>query len=58
MGQRYMLRYMSPLLERIERGEIDPTFSITDRPPSEEAPRGYGLLEHKEHKRLELALRL
>lgn len=27
-GQTHMMRYMAPLLERIERGEIDPSFVI------------------------------
>jgi len=25
MGQTHMMRYMRPLLERVERGEIDPS---------------------------------
>ena len=31
MGQTHVQRYMPPLLERIERGEIDPSFVITHR---------------------------
>ena len=31
MGQTHVHRYMQPLLERIERGEIDPSFVITHR---------------------------
>lgn len=30
-GQCHVHRYMKPLLERIERGDIDPTFVITTR---------------------------
>jgi len=40
-------RYMKPLLERIQAGEIDPSFIITHRLPLEEAPRGYDLFKHK-----------
>jgi threonine dehydrogenase-like Zn-dependent dehydrogenase len=39
-GQCHVQRYMRPLLERIERGEIDPTFIITHTMPLEEAPWG------------------
>ncbi len=40
-GQTHMHRYMQPLLERIESGEIDPSFVITHRLPLEEAPAAY-----------------
>jgi threonine dehydrogenase-like Zn-dependent dehydrogenase len=46
-GQAHVHRYMTPLLERIERGEIDPSFVITHRLPLEEAPRGYDLFLQK-----------
>jgi threonine dehydrogenase-like Zn-dependent dehydrogenase len=38
---------MRPLLERIERGEIDPTRVITHRLPLNEAPRGYEIFKEK-----------
>lgn len=41
MGQTHMLRYMQPLLERIERAEIDPSFLITHRLSLGDAPEGY-----------------
>ena len=31
MGQTHMMRYMKPLLDRIERGELDPSFLATHR---------------------------
>ena len=31
MGQTHVIKYMRPLLRRIERGEIDPSFVITKR---------------------------
>ncbi len=46
-GQCHVQRYMKPLLARIERGDIDPTFIITHRLPLSEAPRGYDLFLHK-----------
>jgi threonine dehydrogenase-like Zn-dependent dehydrogenase len=47
-GQCHVQRYMRPLLERIERGEIDPSFVITHHLPLEEAARGYDIFKHKE----------
>jgi threonine dehydrogenase-like Zn-dependent dehydrogenase len=41
MGQTHMLRYMKPLLERIRRGEIDPSFLITNRMSLAQAPEAY-----------------
>jgi threonine dehydrogenase-like Zn-dependent dehydrogenase len=46
-GQCHVQRYMKPLLERIERGEIDPTRVITHTLPLERAPRGYDIFKHK-----------
>jgi len=38
MGQTHTQRYMQPLLERIEAGEIDPSFVITHRASLEDVP--------------------
>jgi len=38
-GQTHMQRYMKPLLERIQKGEIDPSFIITHRVAGGRAPR-------------------
>jgi threonine dehydrogenase-like Zn-dependent dehydrogenase len=46
-GQCHVQRYMRPLLERIRRGEIDPSFVITHRLRLEDAPRGYEMFLHK-----------
>jgi threonine dehydrogenase-like Zn-dependent dehydrogenase len=46
-GQCHVQRYMRPLLERIQRGEIDPSFVITHRLRLEDAPRGYEMFLHK-----------
>jgi len=42
-GQCHVHRYMKPLLERIERGEIDPSFVITHTLPLTAAAEGYEL---------------
>jgi threonine dehydrogenase-like Zn-dependent dehydrogenase len=47
MGQTHVHRYLRPLLERIERGEIDPTFIITHRLPLDDARLAYDLFVNK-----------
>jgi threonine dehydrogenase-like Zn-dependent dehydrogenase len=47
-GQTHMMRYMKPLLERVERGEIDPSFVISHVLPIDEAPRGYKIFRDKQ----------
>jgi threonine dehydrogenase-like Zn-dependent dehydrogenase len=39
---------MKPLLERIEKGEIDPSFVISHRLPIEKAPEAYRIFREKE----------
>ncbi|HVX59687.1 MAG TPA: zinc-dependent alcohol dehydrogenase [Pirellulales bacterium] len=48
MGQTHVHRYLRPLMERIERGEIDPSFVITHRLPLEDAPQAYDVFDHKQ----------
>ncbi len=48
MGQTHMHRYMPLLLERIERGEIDPSFVITHRVSLDEAPEMYRTFRDKQ----------
>jgi threonine dehydrogenase-like Zn-dependent dehydrogenase len=47
-GQCHVQRYMKPLLERIQRGDIDPSFMITHRMPLDQAPEGYRMFNDKE----------
>jgi threonine dehydrogenase-like Zn-dependent dehydrogenase len=47
-GQTHVQRYMGPLLERVEKGEIDPSFVITHRMSLDDAPRGYDIFLNKE----------
>jgi threonine dehydrogenase-like Zn-dependent dehydrogenase len=41
-------RYLRPLLARIQRGEIDPTFIITHRLKLDDAPYGYEIFKKKQ----------
>ena len=47
-GQTHMLRYMEPLLRRMEAGEIDPSFVITHVLPLEKAPDAYKTFREKQ----------
>jgi threonine dehydrogenase-like Zn-dependent dehydrogenase len=47
MGQTHVHRYLKPLLERIEKGEIDPAFVISHRLKLEEAPQAYKMFKEK-----------
>jgi threonine dehydrogenase-like Zn-dependent dehydrogenase len=47
-GQCHVQRYMRPLLERIQKGEIDPSFVITHRMSLEDAPRAFAMFQDKE----------
>ncbi len=41
MGQTHVHKYLQPLLDRIQKGEIDPSFVITHRASLEDAPKMY-----------------
>jgi len=47
-GQTHVQRYLQPLLEMVEGGEIDPSFVITHRAPLEEGPALYKTFRDKE----------
>lgn len=46
-GQTHVHRYLRPLLERIENGDIDPAFIITHRMKLDEAPKAYEMFANK-----------
>ncbi len=47
-GQCHVQRYMKPLLDRIERGELDPTRIITHTLPLDQAERGFEIFKNKQ----------
>ena len=47
MGQTHMHKYMPLLLDRIQRGEIDPSFIITHRVALDDAPAMYRTFRDK-----------
>jgi threonine dehydrogenase-like Zn-dependent dehydrogenase len=57
MGQTHVHRYLRPLLERIEAGEIDPSAVITHRLSLEDGPKGYELFAEKEDECIKVILK-
>jgi threonine dehydrogenase-like Zn-dependent dehydrogenase len=55
-GQTHVQRYMRPLLERIQAGEIDPSFIITHRLPLDEAPHGFEIFNNKQDECMKVVL--
>ncbi|WP_135827821.1 zinc-dependent alcohol dehydrogenase [Halorussus halobius] len=47
-GQTHVQRYLDPLLERIEDGDIDPSFVVTHDEPLEKGPELYETFREKE----------
>jgi len=47
MGQTHTQKYLAPLMERIQKGDIDPTFVISHRMTLDEAPAGYKMFKEK-----------
>jgi threonine dehydrogenase-like Zn-dependent dehydrogenase len=46
-----------PLLERIQNGEIDPSFVITHRMRLEDAPKGYEIFKNKRDNCIKVVLK-
>jgi threonine dehydrogenase-like Zn-dependent dehydrogenase len=56
-GQCHVQRYMRPLLERIQNGEIDPSFVISHRMRLRDAPQGYDMFVNKADDCLKVVLK-
>jgi threonine dehydrogenase-like Zn-dependent dehydrogenase len=56
-GQCHVQRYWGNLLERVERGEIDPSFVITHRMRLDDAPHGYDIFTNKEDDCIKIVLK-
>jgi threonine dehydrogenase-like Zn-dependent dehydrogenase len=56
-GQCHVHRYLRPLLQRIEDGEIDPSYIVTHRLKLDDAPHGYETFKHKRDDCLKVVLK-
>ena len=57
MGQTHVQRYLSHLLEKVENGEIDPSFVITHTLPLGEAAHGYDIFTNKKDNCIKIVLK-
>jgi threonine dehydrogenase-like Zn-dependent dehydrogenase len=55
-GQTHVHRYMQPLLERIQKGELDPACIITHHMALDDAPHGYEIFKHKQDQCVKVVL--
>ena len=55
-AQCHVHRYLRPLLERIQDGEIDPSFIVTHKLQLSDAPRGHEIFKHKRDDCLKVVL--
>ena len=56
-GQTHVQRYLKPLLDRVQKGEIDPSVIITHRMRLEEAPEAYKMFRDKQDACVKVVLR-
>jgi threonine dehydrogenase-like Zn-dependent dehydrogenase len=57
MGQTHVQRYTQPLLEKVQAGEIDPSFVVTHRLPLEQAPAAYKTFRDKKDRCIKVVLK-
>ncbi|MEG5032818.1 zinc-dependent alcohol dehydrogenase [Microcoleus sp. AT3-D2] len=57
MGQTHVHRYLRPLLDRVQKGEIDPSFVITHRMKLDEAPHAYDIFKQKKDNCIKVVLK-
>jgi threonine dehydrogenase-like Zn-dependent dehydrogenase len=56
-GQAHVQRYLKPLLNLIENGDIDPSFVVTHTMSLDDAPRGYDMFKKKEDGCIKIVLK-
>jgi threonine dehydrogenase-like Zn-dependent dehydrogenase len=56
-GQTHVQRYLKPLLQRIENGEIDPSFVVTHTMSLDQAPEGFQMFNDKQDECIKIVLK-
>ncbi|MCC6456282.1 MAG: glutathione-dependent formaldehyde dehydrogenase [Caldilineaceae bacterium] len=56
-GQTHVQHYMRPLLEKVQHGEIDPSFVVTHRMQLSEAADGYEIFNNKQDECVKVVLK-
>jgi len=57
MGQTHVQKYLRPLFDRIQKGEIDPSFVITHRLELQDAPNAYATFDKKDDGCIKVVMR-
>lgn len=57
MGQTHVHKYLKPLLDRIQKNEIDPSFVITHRASLADAPEAYKMFKEKNDRCVKVVLK-
>lgn len=57
MGQTHVQKYLRPLFDRIQKGEIDPSFVITHRLELKDAPNAYSTFDKKDDGCIKVVMR-
>jgi threonine dehydrogenase-like Zn-dependent dehydrogenase len=56
-GQTHVHKYLGPLLERVQKGEIDPSFVVSHHMALDDAPEGYKMFNNKEDECIKIVLK-
>jgi threonine dehydrogenase-like Zn-dependent dehydrogenase len=56
-GQTHVKKYMPMLMEKIESGELDPSFVVTHEMSLDDAPKGYEMFKNKEDDCIKVVLK-
>ena len=56
-GQTHVQKYLKPLMEKIQAGELDTTFLISHRLPLERAPEGYANFKNNQNEWTKVVLK-
>jgi threonine dehydrogenase-like Zn-dependent dehydrogenase len=57
MGQTHVHSYLKPLLDRVQNGEIDPSFVITHRLRLDEAAGGYSMFQQHQNECIKIVMK-
>jgi threonine dehydrogenase-like Zn-dependent dehydrogenase len=57
MGQTHVHRYLKPLLEHVENGDIDPSFVITHRVSLDEVPAAYDMFQKRQNECIKVIIK-
>ena len=57
MGQTHVHKFLQPLMERIERGDIDPSFVISHKLRLDDAPHAYQIFRDKQDACIKVVLK-